>query len=216
MLRIFFPTSHFTIQSPLTLATAVERMRQVAQPRPVGKQKIRARPYEGEVSNQSFRVNRAIGYSHTWLPVVNGTLIGHPAGTTIDVKMSVHPSLQILSGIWLVLVFAISIVLFRFAGAARSPELLIIPGFLLFIYVVVANLTFWLEAKKAEEDLKVVFGTFKRTRPAPAAQPGMTSPQAVSQGPIPAGMQATTATSTEEKKQEATPVAAVDGRTGTV
>ena len=106
------PYDCWTIESPLDVPSLVAGMQERIEPfkwfRLWFSDDIA--PLEGTVHQQGFSVRRIIGYRNSFLPMLYGTFIPNPNGTTIRIRMMPHPLVVGFMVNWLGLVglFAIS------------------------------------------------------------------------------------------------------------
>jgi hypothetical protein len=59
------------------------------------------RPFEGEVGDGTFDVQRAISYRNSFLPQIRGKISAAPGGSRIAVTMRLHPFVLVFMTIWL-------------------------------------------------------------------------------------------------------------------
>jgi hypothetical protein len=58
------------------------------------------RPFVGKVDGSQFTCYRHIHYRNSFLPRIKGTVQPSPSGSTIDVRMSLYPSVALAMGFW--------------------------------------------------------------------------------------------------------------------
>jgi hypothetical protein len=157
-LTALIPFRRFTIESPLSLATAHERLAAATLPKRWLRLGGAERPFEGRVDEGSFYIRRIIGYGNSFRPDIRGTLVPAGNGTTVEGSMTLPLFTRVFSIIWfgatLVACFG---VLFAVATGARDPALIIPFGML-----AAAGLTliggFVFEVRKSLRELSRVFG----------------------------------------------------------
>jgi hypothetical protein len=112
------------------------------------------RPFEGEVSSNTFRIQRIIGYRNSFLPRVDGRVSASSVGSHITLEMRLPTPLVLFMIFWLGMV-AIFIVISSFEVIRRNKPLqepLIGVGMFVFGWgLTVGGFSF--EAKKAEKIL---------------------------------------------------------------
>lgn len=59
------------------------------------------KPYEGELSNNSFTISRIINYRNSFLPIITGTFFAKDGGTEINIKMRPSILVIVFISIWL-------------------------------------------------------------------------------------------------------------------
>jgi hypothetical protein len=59
------------------------------------------RPFEGEVEDHTFDLQRIIGYRNSFLPRIRGTIDAIPEGSRISVTMKLHPFVLVFLMAWL-------------------------------------------------------------------------------------------------------------------
>jgi hypothetical protein len=158
-LTALMPFRRFTIDSPLPLATAHERLAAAAEPKRWVRFGRAERPFEGRVDETSFEIRRIIGYGNSFRPDLRGTLVPAGNGTTVEGSMTLPLFTRIFSIIWVgaTLVACVG-VLFAVATGARDPTLIIPFGMLAAAGLILTG-GFVFEARKALRELGRVFGT---------------------------------------------------------
>jgi hypothetical protein len=156
-----FPYRRVIIQTPLTAEDAARVLTKVVTPRAwyylfwtratTG--------FEGRVSRDGFNINRAIRYRNSFLPVLHGRFRPTTNGTAVDVRMVMHPFVNLFLLFWCVI---LGIAFFQFAthvlqGGSISGRDWIPFAILIFIYLMVF-LSFGFEAERATRMLKETFG----------------------------------------------------------
>lgn len=105
------PLYRFQIHSRLPPHAVLERVRALVREQPGFRQVLRESlgwrrdgappPFVGKVEGSDFRCYRNIYYRNSFLPRVTGHVDPSPGGTTIDVRMSLHPSVAVAMLFWL-------------------------------------------------------------------------------------------------------------------
>jgi hypothetical protein len=97
-----FPSRQFDLDTELTQAESVERLRAIAEPGSVFLASFRRtnKLFAGEVWPDGFKVMRLIYYGNSGLPVVEGRLQPGPIGTRVQVTMRLMQSARIFSMLW--------------------------------------------------------------------------------------------------------------------
>jgi len=108
--------------------------------------------FEGELTQDGFKVMRIISHRNSFLPVITGKFIAGQSGSTISIKMRLHAFTSAFLCVWFGGdILGIAIVLIGLASGRVMPTIhLIIPfGMFVFGFVMVVS-CFWPEAKKAK------------------------------------------------------------------
>jgi hypothetical protein len=157
-LTALIPFRRFTIDSPLPLATAHERLAAAIEPKRWLRFGGGECPFEGRVDETSFEIWRIIGYGNSSRPGIRGTLVSAGHGTTVEGTMMLPLFTRVFMTIWFggVLVGCV-VVLIAVATGARDPLLLIPFGMLAFGSLTLIG-GFVFEVRKALRELGRVFG----------------------------------------------------------
>jgi hypothetical protein len=118
------------------------------------------KPYEGEISKNSFSISRIIGYRNSFLPTIHGDVSTFLGQTQIKIKMRPVTFVLIFMSFWLGIVGLVClgtllIGLLNISKILRtgfSPMLLIPFGMFIF-GILLTNLAFKAESKKSKEFL---------------------------------------------------------------
>lgn len=131
-----FPYEKFTINTSLHPEIVRQKLLAVVEPRKAIRWKINnyEKPYEGEVGDHSFEINRIINYRNSFLPIIKGKIYPEGMGSKIDIKMAMHPFVVVFMSIWLWLVGSTWILSAIATIAERKLEsrILVLSGMLLF------------------------------------------------------------------------------------
>ncbi len=121
----------------------------------------RSGKFEGTVSREGFKIERAINYRNSFLPILHGTFRPDVTGTRIEVTMKMHPFVLLFSVFWFGAVlsgFVLGII-GSFASDHIPFEVLIGAGTMLVAFYLMTILGFGFEAKKA---IRFMNETFKQ------------------------------------------------------
>lgn len=105
------------------------------------------RPFEGKLSDTSFRIQRDIGYRNSFLPIIRGRIDKGDAGTRIPLRMTVHPLVGAFGVVWVLGVGA-------FVIATGSPLAVAMLAF----GVLIGAVPFYAEALAASRALQRELG----------------------------------------------------------
>jgi hypothetical protein len=119
---------------------------------------------QGTFSSDGFKITRIIHYRNSFLPIIRGTFGSGPSGTTIAIKMGLHPLVAAFMCFWFggvgVGILAVLAALSR--GQTEWNPMLLIPfGILLFGWALVSG-GFWFEANKTKPVLLEMFSGRER------------------------------------------------------
>jgi hypothetical protein len=115
--------------------------------------------FEGSVSRDGFTINRIIHYRNSFLPVLNGRFSPHKRGTKIEIYITLHPIILILSPIFFYPFFEMVVMVikdFLLTGNINANNLDPMGTGTGFLYLV-GIIAFGFEAKKVETFVKMVY-----------------------------------------------------------
>lgn len=131
-----FPIQRFTIHSSLSTELVREKLLEVVEPRKTFRWKSGnpEKPYQGEVGEHSFEINRIINYRNSFLPMIKGRITPEAMGSKIEVEMSLHPVVFVFMLVWLGMVgqFAVLFLIASIAEGTFEPAALIPVGMFIF------------------------------------------------------------------------------------
>ena len=147
-----FPYKQFVIDTAYSPEQLQNLLAQAVMPRRSWAERFRpaAKPFEGEVTADGFRISRSINYRNSFLPVITGRFSASDRGTRIEIRMSLHPAVVIFAFVWLSGVGSCALISVGswFTGNFETGSL-IPPAMLVFFYVMVMGGFQW-EANQAE------------------------------------------------------------------
>jgi len=111
--------------------------------------------FEGELTQNGFKVMRIIFYRNSFLPVITGKFVTGQSGSTISITMRLHAFVLAFMCVWFggVGIGMASVLIGLVSGQTKPDAMLLIPfGMLVFGCVLVVS-CFWPEAKKAKRML---------------------------------------------------------------
>ena len=145
------PYKNFELVSDKTPSEIEAAMRSAVEPRRSFGSGPGTRPFEGEVGDRTFDVQRAIGYKNSFLPQVHGDIVAAAGGSRIAVRMSLRLFILVFTIIWMGVVGAaclgILISEFRQGG---SPSTALVPACMFIFGWFLAAAGFSYEARIAE------------------------------------------------------------------
>jgi hypothetical protein len=114
--------------------------------------------YSGHINAGTFDIKRIINYRNSFLPRITGAIEKDFDGTTVKVKMRLHPFTIIFFFIWcgFVGLGCIAFLVEAWASSELTPGILVHLGLLIFIYVL-TMVAFKIESNKSKKDLQALF-----------------------------------------------------------
>ena len=126
-------------------------MRAATEPKRIFRLGAAARPFEGEVGDRVFDVQRAIGYRNSFLPQIRATLTAVAEGSRVTVTMRLHPLVFVFMLIWLIgTVSAFVLLLIANVRKGGSSHAVFLPAIMLISAWTIVAGGFTYEARKAE------------------------------------------------------------------
>ena len=91
-------------------------------------------PYEGGIKGNTFNINRIIGYRNSFLPMIAGNITQEGEGSKIEVKLKMHPFVQIFMIVWFipVIFICLAVIASPFFSSEFEPTSLLIFLFPIF------------------------------------------------------------------------------------
>ncbi len=109
-------------------------------------------PYQGVVSEESFKIHRIIHYRNSFLPVIRGRFEEQGKSTLVHVTMSLHPLVAIFLGVWLLCWYSFSIPI-AIANLFPHGLAFVFLGMPI-LFLVIAWGAFWVEVNRSQRDLE--------------------------------------------------------------
>lgn len=124
-----------------------------------------SKKFWGKVELDSFKIQRQISYRNSFLPIIKGKVIENEEKTIIKIKMRMHILVEIFVIIWLSFALSISgitgkLFVENLINNVGVKGELLIPFFMFLLGLTLTNIAFWLEVKKAKEELIKLLGEF--------------------------------------------------------
>ena len=118
----------------------------------------RREKFEGEVSENGFKISRIIRYRNSFRPVIEGEFSSLVKGVRIDVRLRLHTMVMIFSLLWLGFgLVAAGAVIFQIISTGGFASGMFIPFGMLLFYFLLMTLAFGVEANKAGKLLSEIF-----------------------------------------------------------
>jgi hypothetical protein len=158
----FLPTENITYKTRLKEDELIRRLSEFIEPEKTFRFDIfgggSTKPYEGQISGQTFNINRIINYRNSFLPIINGVIEKDFDGLTIKVKMRLHNFVIVFLYIWYA---GVGLGFLAFLKQALSnsefnPASMIPFGMLIFAYALTMG-AFKYESNKSKKDLQTIF-----------------------------------------------------------
>ncbi|MCC3407991.1 MAG: hypothetical protein JGK17_20855 [Microcoleus sp. PH2017_10_PVI_O_A] len=154
-LRSLIPFESLTITTSLTFSEVLQRLDEVVTPPKLFRITLPfgpppAKPYEGTISGNTFKINRIITGRNSFLPIIKGEIYSQPFGCSIKIKMSLHNIVIAFMILWLWTTGSIGMfALFAwFVEPSVGPIFVPILGMFLFGWLL-CLIPFRIEAKSA-------------------------------------------------------------------
>ena len=105
-LRSLIPFESLTITTSLTFSEVLHRLDEVVTPPKFFRINIPfgappAKPYEGTMSGNTFKISRIITGRNSFLPIIEGEIYSQPFGCSIKIRMSLHKIVLAFIILWL-------------------------------------------------------------------------------------------------------------------
>ncbi len=120
-----------------------------------------SKPYIGKIYNNSFKIQRAISYRNSFLPVIKGQIKNDINGCKINVKINLDDFVQVFMIVWLggvsiACIAALYKIIFDNDLESEAQFFIFIPFFMLVIGIAMVSLGFKTENKKSITDLEEI------------------------------------------------------------
>jgi hypothetical protein len=156
---IFLPIEKITYKTILKEDEIINRLEDIIEPKKIFRGWLfcnnSTRPYEGEIKNNTFKLQRIIGYRNSFLPKIKGVIYNELGGTIIKVKMRLSVFVIVFICIWTI---GMGLGCIAFMTQPLSFFTFIPFGLLLFMYALTMG-GFKYESRKSKNDLKYLFET---------------------------------------------------------
>jgi len=160
--KSLIPFEDLTIITSLTFSEVLNRLDEVVTPPKLFRIIIPfgpppAKPYEGTISGNTFKISRIITGRNSFLPIIEGYIHSQPFGCSIKIRMSLHKIVLAFMMLWLWTTGSIGMfALFAwFVEPSVGPIFLPILGMFLFAWVL-CLIPFKIEAKSAIKFLSIL------------------------------------------------------------
>jgi len=111
-------------------------------------------PYQGSISDASFRIHRIINYRNSALPIIRGRFESLSNETLIHITLSVHPFVAGFLGFWFFNWYGVSIPMWLMGILPNEVALLVLGAPLIFLGLLLW--AFWYEANRSQRELEQI------------------------------------------------------------
>lgn len=120
------------------------------------------KPYEGTISENTFKIKRIIGYRNLSLPYIKGKIEESQDSTLIHIKMRLHPFVIVILCIWsLFMALGVLIFITIFAREVQNLSMSNLPFFLLPLLIIISPIVvcsaFHYEGNKSKVFFEKIF-----------------------------------------------------------
>ena len=156
-----WPSDSFEIHTNLSRQETIEKVASFVEPKKWFRFFHEGKPFQGKCSQEGFRITRIIRYRNSFLPIINGNYLNGSNGTTIQIKMVLHPIVIAFMCIWFggVIIGAVSISYSLVIRKCSFQLPMFIPFAMLLFGIALVSGSFWFEAKKQKPLLESLFKT---------------------------------------------------------
>lgn len=149
---ILWPYHSFDIETTLSLDECVASLSSEVEPQKWLRFSTTHKIFQGVISHTGFTVTRIIHYRNSFLPVASGTFRSSPRGTTVTIRMRMHPWVTAFMCVWFGGV-GFALVALMSGHQGKHFQGLIPLGMLMFGLALV-NGGFWFEVKRTQPILE--------------------------------------------------------------
>ena len=140
------PYNTFEIHTSLSLEEIIAALKKEVEPKKFLRLSWRNYAFfEGDVSREGFKITRIIKYRNSFAPIIRGTFKQSPTGTSVLIRMSLHPFVIVFLCIWLGVFISCFL-------AQHYPLFVPVMIILIFISVMVLG-GFWYEVQETKPKL---------------------------------------------------------------
>ena len=160
MLKIL-PSQNLTLHSPFKAEECAGKLREfIEEKKPLKltwKTPLYSKRYIGFVLDGEFKIHRNITYRNSFLPIIQGRIIGKELGSEIQINMKLDPFVKAFIGFWLgfTILFCIALI-FVLLNGHFSP-FFIVPFIMVIFGLTLSHGAFNYERKQSVDDLKNIF-----------------------------------------------------------
>ncbi|MCA9227000.1 MAG: SRPBCC family protein [Planctomycetales bacterium] len=151
------PYDTMTIHVPLPVESVKELLRQHVAPVRWFRRVTKRVAFKGQVSESRFKISRSIEYRNSFLPFLDGTFEPEAEGTTIHVRLTLHPLVVAFLCCWFgsLVLFAIGNIFPLFRDG--EPTILFAVGGFAVFSALLTLVGFWAEVPKSRRLLSEIF-----------------------------------------------------------
>ena len=141
-----WPYHSFDIETALSLDDCIASLSSEVEPNKWFRFSTKHKIFQGVVSHAGFKITRIVHYRNSFLPVVYGTFRSGLRGTTVAIKMRMHPWVTTFMCVWFGGVGLVLVVLIDFQR--------LIPLGMLIFGLALINGGFWFEVKRTKPEFQ--------------------------------------------------------------
>lgn len=159
------PYKYFVIYTNLSDEKAGKLVAEnITQPRSLFQARIPGKRFEGSVASDGFTINRIISYRNSFLPTLNGRFKPFKKGTRVNIYITWHPIILVLSPIFLYPFFQMAVMAIRdlLINGYVNAENLGSVGTLMGLLYLIGQISFVLETKKMEQFVRMIYKDYER------------------------------------------------------
>ena len=131
----------------------------IAPPRSLFQARIPGKEFEGSVASDGFTINRMISYRNSFLPILNGRFKPIKMGTKINIYVTWHPIILVLSLIFLYPFFEMVVMALKdlLINGHINVGNFDSMGALIGVLYLIGQILFVLETKRAEQFVRTIY-----------------------------------------------------------
>lgn len=163
-LKKYLPFENYVLTTELSIDEVYKKLSDNIEPKKTFRISMfnnnSTKPYEGEITKNSFNISRIISYRNSFLPIIHGEISTFLGKTQINIKMRPVIFVLIFMSFWLGIVGLVCLVTLLFGLLSFSQILqkgfspmLLIPFVMFILGSLLTNLAFKAESKKSKEFL---------------------------------------------------------------
>jgi hypothetical protein len=158
----FLPYENLTYKTHLSKEEVLKKLSNKVEPKRGIFPDNGYQPYEGTISENTFKIKRIIGYRNLFLPYIKGKIEESQDSTLIHIKMRLHPFVIVILCIWsLFMALGVLVFITIFARETQNPSMSNLPFFsfplLIIISPVVVCSAFHYEGNKSKTFFENLF-----------------------------------------------------------
>lgn len=160
--KSLIPFDSLTITTSLTFSEVLQRLDEVVTPPKLFRITLPfgpppAKPYEGTISGNTFKINRIIIGRNSFFPIIKGDIHSQPFGCSIKIRMTLHKIVLAFMILWLWTTGSIGMFSLFAWYVEPSVGAIFLPILAMFIFGwLLCLIPFKIEAKAATKFLSIL------------------------------------------------------------